>query len=44
MASTMRAERSYADTKKVVLEDIPIPRAGSAEVLVEVAFCILVKP
>jgi D-arabinose 1-dehydrogenase-like Zn-dependent alcohol dehydrogenase len=39
MASTMRAERFYADTKKVVLEDVPIPEPGPGEVLVEVAFC-----
>jgi|GEM_PF-1116597 NADPH:quinone reductase-like Zn-dependent oxidoreductase len=44
MASTMRVERFYADTKKVVLEDVPIPQPGTGEVLVEVAFCILVKP
>ena len=39
MASTMRAERFYADTKKVVLEDVPIPEPGPGEVLVKVAFC-----
>src|SRR5271154_4829511 len=38
-ASTMRAERFYADTKKVVLEDVPIPEPGPGEVLVKVAFC-----
>jgi D-arabinose 1-dehydrogenase-like Zn-dependent alcohol dehydrogenase len=37
--STMRAERFYADTKKVVLEDVPIPDPGPGEVLVKVAFC-----
>jgi D-arabinose 1-dehydrogenase-like Zn-dependent alcohol dehydrogenase len=39
MAQTMRAERFYADTKKVVLEDVPIPEPGPGEVLVKVAFC-----
>lgn len=39
MATTMRAERFYADTKKVVLEDIPIPGPGPGEVLVRVAYC-----
>jgi D-arabinose 1-dehydrogenase-like Zn-dependent alcohol dehydrogenase len=37
--ATMRAERFYADTKTVVLEDIPIPEPGDGEVLVKVAFC-----
>ena len=39
MASTMRAERFYADTKKTVVEDVPIPKPGPGEVLVKVAFC-----
>ncbi|WP_328349838.1 zinc-binding dehydrogenase [Mycobacterium sp. NBC_00419] len=39
MAATMRAERFYADTKSVVLEDVPIPEPGAGEVLVKVAFC-----
>ena len=39
MAPTMRAERFYADTKKVALEDVPIPEPGPGEVLVKVAFC-----
>ncbi len=30
MTSTMRAERFYADTKTVALEDIPIPEPGLA--------------
>jgi D-arabinose 1-dehydrogenase-like Zn-dependent alcohol dehydrogenase len=37
--ATMRAERFYADTKTVVLEDVPIPQPGDGEVLVKVAFC-----
>jgi D-arabinose 1-dehydrogenase-like Zn-dependent alcohol dehydrogenase len=37
--ATMRAERFYADTKAVVLEDVPIPEPGDGEVLVKVAFC-----
>lgn len=39
MASTMRAERFYADTKQVVVEDVPIPEPCRGEVLVKVAFC-----
>ena len=39
MTSTMRAERFYADTKTVVLEDIPIPEPGPGEVLVKIAMC-----
>ena len=39
MAGTMRAERFYADTKSVVIEDVPIPEPGPGEVLVKVAFC-----
>ena len=39
MAPMMRAERFYADTKRVALEDVPIPEPGAGEVLVKVAFC-----
>src|SRR5260370_32294059 len=39
MATTMRAERFYGDTKRVELEDVPIPEPGAGEVLVKVAFC-----
>lgn len=39
MADTMRAERFYADTKTVAVEDVPIPEPGPGEVLVKVAFC-----
>ncbi len=39
MVGTMRAERFYADTKSVVIEDVPIPEPGPGEVLVKVAFC-----
>lgn len=35
----MRAQRFYADTRSVVVEDVPIPEPGPGEVLVEVAFC-----
>jgi D-arabinose 1-dehydrogenase-like Zn-dependent alcohol dehydrogenase len=35
----MRAERFYADTKTVVVEDVPVPEPGPGEVLVKVAFC-----
>jgi len=37
--ATMRAERFYAETKTVVVEDVPVPEPGPGEVLVEVAFC-----
>jgi D-arabinose 1-dehydrogenase-like Zn-dependent alcohol dehydrogenase len=37
--TTMRAERFYADTKTVALEDVPVPAPGEGEVLVKVAFC-----
>lgn len=37
--ATMRAERFYADTKTVALEDVPVPEPGEGEVLVKVAFC-----
>jgi D-arabinose 1-dehydrogenase-like Zn-dependent alcohol dehydrogenase len=36
---TMRAERFYADTKTIAVEDVPIPEPGPGEVLVKVAFC-----
>ena len=39
MVETMRAQRFYAETKSVVLEDVPIPDPGPGEVLVKVAFC-----
>jgi D-arabinose 1-dehydrogenase-like Zn-dependent alcohol dehydrogenase len=39
MGTTMRAERFYSDTKRVAVEDIPIPQPGPGEVLVKVAFC-----
>ena len=39
MAGTMRAERFYADSKKIAVEDVPIPEPGPGEVLVKVAFC-----
>jgi len=39
MAPTMRAERFYAATKKVALEDVPIPEPGPGEVLIKVAYC-----
>jgi D-arabinose 1-dehydrogenase-like Zn-dependent alcohol dehydrogenase len=35
----MRAERLYADSKTIAVEDIPIPQLGPGEVLVKVAFC-----
>ena len=39
MTETMRAERFYAETKSVVVEDVPIPEPGPGEVLVKVAYC-----
>ena len=35
----MRAERFYADSKTIAVEDVPIPEPGPGEVLVKVAFC-----
>ena len=35
----MRAERFYADTRTVVVEDVPIPIPGRGEVLVKVEYC-----
>lgn len=35
----MRAERFYADTRTVTVEDVPVPEPGPGEVLVKVAFC-----
>jgi len=31
MTGTMRAERFHADTKTVVVEDVPIPEPGRAK-------------
>ena len=39
MVDTMRAERFYADSEIIAVEDIPIPEPGRGEVLVKVAFC-----
>ncbi|WP_156752219.1 alcohol dehydrogenase catalytic domain-containing protein [Mycobacterium sp. ACS1612] len=39
MVDTMRAERSFADSKTVAVEDVPIPEPGPGEVLVKVAYC-----
>jgi NADPH:quinone reductase-like Zn-dependent oxidoreductase len=32
MAATMRAQRSYTDTKTIAVEDVPIPEPGPGEV------------
>jgi D-arabinose 1-dehydrogenase-like Zn-dependent alcohol dehydrogenase len=39
MADTMRAQRFYADSKTIAVEDVPVPEPGPGEVLVKVAFC-----
>jgi D-arabinose 1-dehydrogenase-like Zn-dependent alcohol dehydrogenase len=39
MVDTMRAERFYAESKTVAVEDVPIPEPGPGEVLVKVAYC-----
>ncbi len=39
MVDTMRAQRFYADSKNIAVEEIPIPEPGPGEVLVKVAFC-----
>ncbi len=39
MVETMRAERFYAESKTIAVEDVPIPEPGPGEVLVKVAFC-----
>lgn len=39
MTATMRAQRFYAETKTMAVEDVPIPEPGPGEVLVKVAFC-----
>lgn len=37
--STMLAERFYAATREVKLEEIPVPEPGPGEVLIKVAYC-----
>src|SRR5260370_39062813 len=39
MVDRMRAERFYAESKTIAVEDIPIPEPGPGEVLVKVAYC-----
>jgi D-arabinose 1-dehydrogenase-like Zn-dependent alcohol dehydrogenase len=39
MVDTMRAQRFYAESKTLAVEDVPIPELGPGEVLVKVAFC-----
>jgi D-arabinose 1-dehydrogenase-like Zn-dependent alcohol dehydrogenase len=39
MSDTMLAERFYGDTKKITLEEIPIPEPGPGQVLIKVAYC-----
>ncbi len=35
MVDTTRAERFYADSKTIAVEDVPIPKPGSGEVLAD---------
>jgi D-arabinose 1-dehydrogenase-like Zn-dependent alcohol dehydrogenase len=35
----MRAQRFYADTKTLAVEDVPVPEPGPGEVLVKVEYC-----
>ncbi|QBJ96563.1 zinc-binding dehydrogenase [Rhodococcus sp. ABRD24] len=39
MTQTMRAQRLYAETRTVTVEDVPIPTPGEGEVLVKIAYC-----
>ena len=39
MDGTMRAQRFYADSKTMKVEDIPIPSPGPGEVLIKVDYC-----
>jgi D-arabinose 1-dehydrogenase-like Zn-dependent alcohol dehydrogenase len=39
MVDTMRAERFYAESKTIAVEDVPIPEPAPGEVLVKVAYC-----
>lgn len=39
MTPTMRAERFYADSKMLAVEEVPVPDPGPDEVLVKVAYC-----
>ena len=39
MVDTMRAERFYAESKTIAVEDAPIPEPGPGEALVKVAYC-----
>jgi D-arabinose 1-dehydrogenase-like Zn-dependent alcohol dehydrogenase len=39
MVETMRAERFYADSRTIAVEDVSVPEPGPGEVLVKVAFC-----
>ncbi len=39
MSATMLAERFDAQTRKVTLQEIPIPEPGPGEVLIKVAYC-----
>lgn len=39
MTTTMLAERFYADTRTIRLEEVPIPEPGPGQVLIKVAYC-----
>lgn len=35
----MLAQRLYTDTKKITIEEVPIPKPGPGEVLIKIAYC-----
>lgn len=39
MAETMLAQRFYADTRTMAIEEVPIPEPGPGQVLIKVAYC-----
>ena len=39
MQGTMLAQRLYTDTKKITVEEVPIPTPGPGEVLIKVVYC-----
>ena len=39
MANTMLAQRFYADTRTIAVEEVPIPEPGPGQVRIKVAYC-----